>query len=360
MSCHRIRLALVACGMFLSILSCNNALGWTETGHKVIALIVWDQLTPAARAKAIALLRQHPRYEKDLLEGLPVGTDDATTARHAFAAASTWPDVVRGQGHPMHFVANHPDWHYIDIPYAIDAQPVPETQPTTTTTSSADKPGPHNVVEALTKNVADLRAGDVSDADKAIALCWVLHLGGDIHQPLHATSLYSPQYPNGDQGGNAQVVLRDPPYTNSQINLHLLWDQLPGVFKSDDLDGYLAAGLRNDPRYTREKLKDAIEITDFVAWARESHALAVEHAYLNGRLKTVPAREVKANPHIIVPGVPPGYIEQAEEVAMRQCILAGYRTADLLNGILDPKNRPGPNSESDQPSTHRSSAEHPG
>jgi hypothetical protein len=78
---------------------------------------------------------------------------------------------------------------------------------------------------------------------------------GDIHQPLHSTSLFSPEYPNGDQGGNAQVVLRDSPYPDSSMKLHLLWDELPGDFSSEELIRHEADGLRSDVKYSREKMR---------------------------------------------------------------------------------------------------------
>src|SRR6202021_3878931 len=107
-----------------------------------------------------------------------------------------------------------------------------------------DATGPQNIVEALTKNVADLKDPKVSASDKAVALCWILHLCGDIHQPLHATELFSPQFPTGDQGGNQFIILRDPPYADSRANLHFVWDSLPGDYQSRDIEHYIAGGLR--------------------------------------------------------------------------------------------------------------------
>jgi hypothetical protein len=231
----------------------------------------------------------------------------------------------------MHFVANHPAWHYIDIPYVIGNQPVPVAKPTT------NPQEPQNVIEALVKNTADLKNPATDAQAKAIALCWILHLCGDIHQPLHACSLYSPQFPEGDQGGNAIVVLRDPPYVNSQNKLHYIWDAMPGEYKSLDWDGYVALGLRSDPRFSRDRLKDFLAVKDFAAWANESHQLAIEHAYLGGTLKGLTAAQLKADPTAVAPGVPKGYIEQAEQVVNQRIVLAGYRTADLLNSIYDAK-----------------------
>jgi hypothetical protein len=301
----------------------------------MVALIVWDELTPAARTRAIEILKQHPRYEKDLLEGLPPGSDESAAERYAFAVAATWPDLVKSQSNPMHFVANHPQWHYIDLPYRPEGG-ADDARPAQAPAGDEAKSGPRDIVEALSKNTDDLRNPSTSAQDKAIALCWILHLGGDIHQPLHAIQMFSAQFPDGDRGGNALLVVREPPYSNTQMNLHLLWDELPGDYAMDQPIGYLAAGLRADPNLSRQRLKDLLAVKDFAAWARESHGLAVKYAYLNGALKAATAPHgAPTDPSAQVPGLPGGYLQQAEHVAFHQVVLAGYRTADLLNSLLD-------------------------
>jgi hypothetical protein len=317
----------------LIFISTSPARAWIDTGHKIIAFIAWDEMTPKTRAAVLDLLKKHPRYEQDLIAHPPFDATPDQVDRHVFAAASTWPDMIRFLDHPMHAVYNHPNWHFIDIPFSVDGQP---SRPEKT----ADASGPENIVEAMAKNLADLKNAGTPPSDKAIALCWVLHLVGDVHQPLHTASMYSPEYPRGDQGGNAEVVLRDPPYPDSKIKLHLLWDELPGNFKSEDLEEYEAEGIRSDPRYSRDGLKEALIVKDFADWAKQSQALAVKYAYLDGKLQTAPAREDRSAPRTPTPGVPPGYIEQAERVATRQLALAGHRLADLLNVTFDPKQSP--------------------
>src|SRR5439155_20068799 len=85
----------------------------------------------------------------------------------------------------------------------------------------------------------------------------------------------------------------DPPFPDSRPKLHLIWDSLHGQGKYDDMDFYEAEGLRNDPRFSREKMKDALAVTDFMAWANESHELAVRYAYLDGKLKGATTREAR-------------------------------------------------------------------
>ena len=100
----------------LSLLVTTSAFAWNDTGHEVVADIVYSELTPAARTAVVELLKQHPRYQKDLLAGLPEQFD---ADRYAFMMAAYWPDMVRAVNHPMHFVANHPEWHYVNIDYSV-------------------------------------------------------------------------------------------------------------------------------------------------------------------------------------------------------------------------------------------------
>lgn len=309
-------------------LCCFRSFAWIDTGHKVVALIAWEDLTPKTRSVVTALLKQHPRYDKDLLQDATADESPDDQARTVFATAATWPDMVRSPANPMNHVANHPAWHYIDIPFIEGGVTAPPDNDKT--------PGPHNIVEALTQCTNELKDGKNPDAQKAIDVCWVAHLVGDIHQPLHAADLFSPDQPDGDKGGNADFVLRDGRYRNTMANLHLIWDSLPGDFRSEELIGYEARGLRADPGYSREKLKDLLAVTDFMAWAKESHQLAVDDVYLNGNIKFALAQG-RGSPDVgAVPGLPPGYLLKAEHVAMHQVALAGYRLADELNAIFDP------------------------
>ena len=319
------------------------ARAWIDTGHKVVALVAWEDLTPAARAAVTAILKAHPRYDKDLLSGgsldpQPAGaTADMTPDqldRRAFAAAAVWPDLIKAPAHPMRVQYSHPNWHYIDLPYVVGPA---TTQPAAH--ERGERPGPRNVVEALAACSAELRDPATPPAQKAVDVCWLNHLVGDIHQPLHCCTLIDPEFPHGDTGGNDEVVLKDGRYANTKANLHLIWDSLPGDFASDDLDRYEALGLRADPRYQRAAFENQLGVTDFMAWAKESHQLAVDDAYLDGHLDAaaaVPGTRGNQTDRP-APGLPPGYVRAAEHVAMRQVSLAGYRLADLLNGILDPK-----------------------
>jgi hypothetical protein len=312
-----------------------SARAWNDTGHRTIATLAYDELTPPVRAKVDAILRAHPRYDKDLLGGMPQGYGEPE--RFAFAMGGYWPDIIRSQSNPMHFTHHKPMWHYIDTPYQLPGW-TPSTGPATapsapiagsgaTTQPAAE--GPKNVIEAIAENRAALRNPERSDAEKAVAICWLAHLVGDIHQPLHATTLYSAQFPEGDRGGNSFIVS----VRRQNQNLHAVWDEMLGVQTSATMINYLAAGVRSDPNLRREAMPQ-VSKTDLEVWRRESNELGRTVAHRNGTLLGASSDDLRRDPTTPVPTLPEGYLRDAEPVALRRAAIAGYRLADLLNATL--------------------------
>ena len=109
---------------------------------------------------------------------------------------------------------HHGQWHYINWPFKPDGEPANvEVKP----------PEPVNILTELAENTRIARNG-TDPAKRAIALAWLFHLIGDIHQPLHTITLFTQEYPNGDRGGNRVCVrvITDRP----ALPLHRLWDGL--------------------------------------------------------------------------------------------------------------------------------------
>lgn len=331
------------CSMLLTIVFCalawssSSARAWNYTGHRLIATLAYDELTPAARNKLDALLRAHPRYDADLLADLPQGYDPKP---YAFAMAGYWPDIVRSPQNPMHFTSHQPQWHYINVPIEFTgggAQPAtqPATQATSATAPASQPAGePQNVVEAIDKARIDIVNASVSDADRAVALCWLIHLVGDLHQPLHAATLFSPQFPAGDRGGNLFIVMKG----YQQQNLHSIWDESLGTQSSPFVIGYVASGMMNDPQFKRDALQDVADLNP-LTWMKESSAAARESAYLNGELKGISSDELRQDPAAPVPLLPRGYLRDAELVSLKRAALAGHRLAQLLNDAFSVSER---------------------
>lgn len=328
------RLLVVGICVWASCLQVAEA--WNRAGHMVSASLAYCEMKqshPEKLEQCLALLKQHPHFTEHWAPIL-----DATPDEHRDTAllmlAARWPDDVRDQ--PFKGRHHRRVWHFADYALKFPGTPpgVPDgiihgrRQP-------GDKDeGYRDLLDALSHNLTVLR-GDADEPTKAIALCWVLHLVGDMHQPLHMVSRFSDLFPDGDKGGNGMFI-RIPP-NRSSINLHSFWDGLilRGV-KGDSLGKAkpetMVLSLRTASRratllFNQEGLhrSDFSQLAnpDLGAWAKESVELARKWAYLDGQL-TGPN---SVNPFV----VPEGYTMDAQAVAEKQLALAGHRLADLLS-----------------------------
>lgn len=281
---------------------------WDAAGHRTVAEIAWERLTPTARARAVALLRHGPALAS-LASLRPTAGSDAERDRALFVNAATWADLVRERGTPWH-TYNHPTWHYADHYWdQVDGRPHP---------LPAAGPDPVNVGERIAFFRLELADTGLADTTRAVALAWLLHLVGDVHQPLHASSRVTAQdpLPRGDEGGN--TFLLDAPR-----RLHGFWD--------DILDERLPRQEDEDSMAYAVRLARAVQAadpsdgapqgvaTDVRAWEDSSLQLAQTVAYTGVARGTAP---------------PASYRRRALEVSERQIALAGYRLARLLNDAL--------------------------
>ena len=307
-----------------------RAAAWNSTGHQVVSQIAWRELRPDVRERIAALVERHPFFERRLKPAAEVQAGSPEYAMRSFMLASTWPDMVRGARDPKEKVHHHSEWHYVNIPImpdgtdrsALQILPILLKQ-------EGDKP-PANITQALAWNVRRLKDPSASDAGRAVALAWVLHLAGDLHQPLHASGVYSVDYPAGDRGGNLFVVK----YHGNVTNLHSFWDDLLGRYATPRLLAAITDKIVE--QHPRAKLAEQIKETEFDRWTHESFAIALNVAYLGGKLKGITrAASVADKTGASVPELPAGYDERARDVARERIALAGYRLADLLNRAFE-------------------------
>jgi S1/P1 Nuclease len=305
----------------LSLIGLTTApcFAWNSTGHELVAMIAYDQLSPQTRSKICDVLKHHPRLSEDLLHDTNRAPDDNLAM---FLRAATWPDIVRYPAHPMNHTEHHPHWHYVDFPFDLDGVKGP--QPVTQWDGHSF---PDNLIQAMQMLTAQLSDPQIAPGRKAIDLCWVEHLVGDIHQPLHATSMFSKEYPHGDQGGN-QVMIRTSP--SITMPLHTFWDDVEGL--SLDPNVIRKTADRIEAEHPAAQLKDRVADLSVVDWAKESAALAKSVAYLNGTLPHATKAQWIDDPSS-TPALPAGYERKALETADLRVALAGYRLAAVLENI---------------------------
>ena len=236
----------------------SNAYAWGTEGHQVIALIAQSQLSPKARAEVDRLLAQE---------------SGAT-----LASVSTWADEHRNP--------STAPWHYVNFPRGdciYDEQ--------------RDCTDGRCVVAAIKKELAILESG-APDDKRLMALKYLVHFVGDVHQPLHAGYL---DY----KGGNTyqlQAFMRGS-------NLHAVWDT--GLIKN----------LNEEPEVMAarvQKLSAGMPVTnlDPVNAAEESCEIVSLKGFYPNRLVELP------------------YILRYTPVMERRLAAAGARLAGILNAAL--------------------------
>lgn len=304
---------------------------WNDTGHMTVALVAYRQLSDHQKQQIAAVLKQHPHYQLYLSAQPPQGVN---LDEWVFIRAATWPDFVRpsrpgGDEEFKNATITHyhnAPWHYVDIPYVEDPKRS-HLDPTTL----PSKPQP-NAITAFDLNFRQLQSFATKPQDRAVALAWVEHLVGDIHQPLHATTMFSLDHISGDKGGNDDAVRVE----GGVINLHAFWDDAAGTspdylaikFNADEIAGSKSCDPANIPEYKTDRT--------FSSWADESYNDAIAMVYLDGRLKTAPyplylSHALDASE---VPALPPGYAETARALALQRISLAGHRLADQLKMVF--------------------------
>lgn len=230
---------------------------------------------------------------------------------------STWPDIIRdNKRFPVRFKNYaHGDWHYADTFWEWkDGKAV-----------FVDGIEAGGLAMQKLLDFDRMIRGNASDAEKAVAVAWLEHLIGDIHQPLHTSGKITDKYPKGDQGGN-KFTLSPPDQKGRTDNLHSFWDQAIGRYKpnTDLCDADYIDPIARDimKLYPYAKLRSRINPNKFDVWAKESLDLAISEVYKD-----------------VVEGEAPSakYKKRAFKIAQERIALAGYRMGDLFNDVFGAK-----------------------
>jgi hypothetical protein len=213
-------------GIFLAIALSFGAVtspahAWGPVGHRVTGAIAYENLSGVARANVKILL----------------ATED-------LAEAATWPDDMKSDPTDFWQKTASP-WHYVTVREGDNYK-------------GSDAPAEGDAMTALTRFTAALRDPKASPDDKRLALRFIVHIIGDLHQPLHAGG-------GNDRGGNDVKVN----WFGRPTNLHSVWDS--GMIEQrslsySELAGWLSRSIT--PAQTVEWSN-----RDPLVWLHESIAL---------------------------------------------------------------------------------------
>lgn len=266
----------------LLLTTASPALAWGNEGHRIVALIAQTYMTPTALTAARNLL---------------AADSDDLTAKD-FASRATWADAYRDTDKKT------APWHFVNLELAG-----PDV-----TRACRHSCAPAKIDQFAT----ELRNSATKPNERLLAFEMLLHLVGDIHQPLHASD-------NHDGGANCEQVSYGGyfgGYFATTVSLHHYWDS--DVVESFGTDpSRIAATWRKT--ITKEQLAGWSRGTPY-QWAMESYDVARNVAYRFGGVATC---DTTTPVTLSAP-----YQAAARQAAQVQLEKAGVRLAGILNAAL--------------------------
>jgi nuclease S1 len=274
----------------------GRALAWGDPGHRIVAHLAARLLTESAGHQVSELL-----VENESLDTVAV-----------------WADTLRGSFNTPGIRPETPRWHFVDIPLQADydaARDCPET------------PNGGCVVSAVAMFqgvLASKRPGYYANS-RAEALKFLVHLVGDLHQPLHCVD-------DQDAGGNLKRVV----WLGGEVSkLHAVWDDgilgesmrragLADALKyADRLFAELSAPQRQEASPPASTTPTVVDRATLETWARAAHAIA-RHAYAD-----IGAKDANNRYHLGT-----AYYTAHKAEVDDQLKRAGIRLARILNENL--------------------------
>lgn len=306
--------------LFASILFVLNlpVLGWHDEGHKLTAYIAWQRMTPQTREAVIKILRAAPE-DSQLAAFYPIYGIEPEEMRKMefFMIVPTWPDMLRNTAFPVrNRKYHHSNWHYYDTFWK-------QVNGKVEILSGFEEGG--QALQQLAAAESTLRNGKSTDGEKAIAIAWMMHLTGDIHQPLHNSARVTDREPKGDSGGNLFLLTPEGTLPANQLNLHTYWDGIPArsvpLKKGQGVRDYVVLmGEKMIKKHPFERFASNLQLSQYSEWHKAGFDLATTVVF-SPDLKRFEMPSDK-------------YRKTAFKLAEKQIALAGYRIGETLNDIF--------------------------
>ena len=274
------------------VIAAAPARAWGDLGHNVTALVAYRHLLPQARARLDALLAS---------DADPLTAPD-------FAARATWADKYRGAHRET------AAWHFVDI--EIDQPDLAGAcfgfPPLAKDQAASQGPAQDCVVDKIDEFTAELANPATAPAERLLALKFLIHFIGDLHQPLHAAD-------HRDRGGNC-VGLSAP--IDQTANLHAYWD----VAVVDAL-GPSAAQIA-------DKLDASLNPSQISSWSQGTPRSWALETFEVGRRDTYAIAWKPTCQNGGSVSLTDEYQAQAQKDAAEQLSKAAVRLATVLNAAL--------------------------
>lgn len=310
-----VKTALFAAAMIA--MSSVSGFAWDDVGHKITGYIAWQRMSPAARENVIKILRAAPEDSHLSAFYMNYGpqSDDARKLEY-FSMVPTWADIVRDRSFANRYAKYHKgNWHYSDNFWRqVDGKVELIT----------DRKGDGLGTVKLVEMDAIMRDAKATPADKAIAIAWFLHIGGDLHQPLHTSGRHTDREPEGDRGGNLFLVSAEDSKGDDRVNLHWFWDSIVGrnvpMIAGQCEEDYIRSLAESMMLKYPFDARSGLNLGRYPEWQQETFALANTEVFRSDLVRfQTPTDEYRRN---------------AFQVTEQRLAMAGYRMGETLEQIF--------------------------
>jgi hypothetical protein len=299
----RLTSAVVALGSMVT-LNCvtTPAFAWGDEGHEIVGLIAQHYLDPAVATKVNTML---------------AADTTGLTSNKNIDREATWADRYREHS-PANYDQTH-SWHFVDLEISGPPDMMKACNNERSLHGAPAFPGIPNdcVVDKINEFAVELQDPATSPAERLVALQFVLHFVGDLHQPLHSSD-------DNDAGGNNKQVTAVPALPrsagSSSGKLHGFWDT-----QFVALQGKTATTIAT-------RLIKKITVAKRTQWSKGTPN--------DWAIETWSVSKVNAYGPLRAPGaggtytLPASYVTNAKGVVADQLSKAGVRLAFVLNDAL--------------------------
>lgn len=274
------------------------ARAWADEGHQIIGAMAAHLMAASTLARVQSIL---------------AADDSALTADTGIANESNWADRYREsdrRGSRQRYEGTT-NWHFVDI--EIDAPDIDAACfgfPKLGDVPASTGPAQDCIVNKIAQFTAELRAARTSAPERLRALQFLLHLVGDLHQPLHAAD-------DHDRGGNDKWVISPAP---RRADLHFYWDT------------WLVRQLGADYADVAATLLARLPAAQRRAWARGTPRDWAQESFLIGKTQVygrLPPPAADGNYSLDAQ-----YLESSADIVMTQLAKAAVRLAMTLDDAL--------------------------
>lgn len=189
----------------LLALLATTSVCWWELGHILVAQVAKDRLVQLGKTSALDKFTQ-------LITALNNLTDGKS---QTFIEAAVWADDIKSYGVKM-----FDEYHFTNVVYDPEFMFKGMTQFQTDINSMNTLGWAESVLKANKDGIS---------FEKAFMARYLLHVVGDVHQPLHSVNMFNSKHKTGDLGGNLVHIITTASTNNTNLNLHAYMDSMAGL-----------------------------------------------------------------------------------------------------------------------------------